>query len=117
LESFRIQPPRPTSPGDITRSPAAKPVIEPPKPNPMGLSTTPIRRPLGSSNMPLGRSAVPAPAYKPPTRVPYFDQPIGQQNPKFLPTLGRWLLIVVVSSLIGAALGAGIFFQFLHRKM
>jgi hypothetical protein len=58
----------------------------------------------------LRRSAVPIspPAYKPPTMVPYFDQPIASPNPKFGSILLRWILILGVSLSLGAALAVAI---------
>jgi eukaryotic-like serine/threonine-protein kinase len=108
LGSFQIQPPASAPAGDIHRTPSG--LADSGLSASTGLSSTPLRHARASSNTPLRRSAVPIspPAYKPPTMVPYFDQPIASPNPKFGSILLRWILILGVSLSLGAALAVAI---------
>ncbi len=99
LDSYRQ--PKTSGPRDT----AAPPPVEPPK--------MPVR-----SNVPLGKGeTIPPPAYKPPTMMPFFDQPIVASKPGFFTTLLRWLVMIAISTAVGATLGVGIWYQFFRRTV
>jgi hypothetical protein len=48
--------------------------------------------------------------------MPFFDQPIGLARPPLLTRVMRWLFMIAVSAVTGAALGAAIWFKFLRPQ-
>jgi len=96
-DAFRVQlpepPPRP-----------APPVMAPPR-------LAPSHPPTPKSSRDSGTT----PVYKPPTMMPFFDQPIVPHQPGLMSRLLRWVMMILISSVIGAAMGVGIWYQFFRR--
>jgi serine/threonine protein kinase len=83
------------------------PLLAPPPLVPPATTSAPTRL----SSIPVGKPTT-APAYKPPTMIPFFDQPIVPPEPSLFSRLARWFFLVLVSSAIGAGLGVAIWYHF-----
>lgn len=88
---------------------AAKPPTDRPK-----IGSWNVQLPA-SANRPLSPSSQP-PVYRPPTRMPFFDQPVVMGRPTVLARILRWILMFVISSMIGVTLGMAIWSQFLRQN-
>jgi hypothetical protein len=63
---------------------------------------------------PSGAPAKP-PIYRAPKLMPFFDQPGMPPQQSALARLLRWLLMMMISTVIGAMLGVAIWYQFMRR--
>jgi serine/threonine protein kinase len=104
VEAFRIQLPAaaPVAPSIPLPGPGNRP--QPPRLPPVAppVLTSPVGFPKGT------------PTYQPPTTMPFFDTPIGPAQPGLFTKLMRWLFMITVSSITGAALGVAIWHLFLR---
>ena len=118
-----VRAPAPTLAPEPVHKPARSgpPPIEPPRLPITGLSKTRKGEPpqLPSTGLSKTRkgdpAAVAAPLYKPPTMMPFFDQPIVQEKPDVATRSLRWTLLMTIAGIIGAGLGAALWFQFLRQ--
>jgi serine/threonine protein kinase len=111
-----LDPPRPMAPlaSDPTvpaaPAPLTAPQVSPPAPPTMAPPPI-VPQPTRLSSTPSGKSTA-APTYKPPTTIPFFDQPIMPPPPSLFARLARWMFLILVSSAIGAGLGVVIWYHF-----
>jgi hypothetical protein len=112
VEAFRVQHPEPARP-PAAAAPARAPAAAPPRAPAAAPPRPPAVQPPRLPALPAAHSA--APAYKPPTMMPFFNQPIVPAQPGLFGRLTRWLMMIALSSILGAALGAAIWYQFLRQ--